>query len=86
MACQRAPGAGRVTSTGPAARVRSGEVEVEDRFTGGARKIECAAVALRLPATSDHSACDLRAGDCGTRAHIEAVLEAAERARRRHRG
>jgi mycofactocin system FadH/OYE family oxidoreductase 1 len=58
--------------------VRSGEVEVEDRFTGGRRTIACAALVdcgFRLPADPLPQA-DLQAGDCvAPRTIYEAVLE-----------
>jgi 2,4-dienoyl-CoA reductase (NADPH2) len=58
--------------------VRTGEVEVEDRFTGVRRTIACAALVdcgFRLP--SDRlPGTDLRAGDCvAPRSIYEAVLE-----------
>jgi hypothetical protein len=58
--------------------VRSGQVEVEDRFTGVRRMILCAALVdcgFRLPADPMAEA-DLRAGDCvAPRTIYEAVLE-----------
>jgi mycofactocin system FadH/OYE family oxidoreductase 1 len=58
--------------------VRSGEVEVEDRFTGERRTIACAALVdcgFRLPSDRLRHA-DLQAGDCvAPRTIYEAVLE-----------
>ncbi|MGZ4700689.1 MAG: mycofactocin system FadH/OYE family oxidoreductase 1 [Ilumatobacteraceae bacterium] len=58
--------------------VRTGEVEVEDRFTGQRRVIACAALVdcgFRLPSDPLPDA-DLRAGDCvAPRTIYEAVLE-----------
>ncbi len=58
--------------------VRSGRVEVEDRFTGERRTIECAAVVdcgFRLP-TDPIAGANMRAGDCvAPRTIYEAVLE-----------
>jgi mycofactocin system FadH/OYE family oxidoreductase 1 len=58
--------------------VRSGEVEVEDRFTGARRTIACAALVdcgFRLP-TEPIARADLQAGDCiAPRTIYEAVLE-----------
>ncbi|MEY2552890.1 MAG: hypothetical protein QOC57_750 [Ilumatobacteraceae bacterium] len=58
--------------------VRSGEVEVEDRFTGARRAIACAALVdcgFRLP-TEPLTGADLRAGDCvAPRTIYEAILE-----------
>jgi 2,4-dienoyl-CoA reductase (NADPH2) len=59
-------------------RVRTGEVEVEDRFTGQRRVIPCAAVVdcgFRLPSEPMPNA-QLQAGDCvAPRTILEAVLE-----------
>jgi 2,4-dienoyl-CoA reductase (NADPH2) len=58
--------------------VRSGEIEVEDRFTGQRRTIPCAALVdcgFRLP-TAPLVGADLQAGDCvAPRTIYEAVLE-----------
>ena len=58
--------------------VRSGEIEVEDRFTGRRRTIACAALVdcgFRLP-TDPIPQADLQAGDCvAPRTIYEAVLE-----------
>jgi 2,4-dienoyl-CoA reductase (NADPH2) len=58
--------------------VRSGNVEVEDRFSGERRSIECAALVdcgFRLP-TDPLAGADLFAGDCvAPRTIYEAVLE-----------
>ena len=58
--------------------VRTGEVEVEDRFSGERRTIECAALVdcgFRLP-TDPIPDADLQAGDCvAPRTIYEAVLE-----------
>jgi 2,4-dienoyl-CoA reductase (NADPH2) len=58
--------------------VRSGHVEVEDRFSGVRRRIACAALVdcgFRLPTDSIDGA-DLYAGDCvAPRTIYEAVLE-----------
>ncbi len=58
--------------------VRSGAVEVEDRFTGERRTIACAALVdcgFRLP-TDPINGADLQAGDCvAPRTMYEAVLE-----------
>jgi len=58
--------------------VRTGEVEVEDRFSGERRTIECAALVdcgFRLP-TDPFPDADLQAGDCvAPRTIYEAVLE-----------
>jgi mycofactocin system FadH/OYE family oxidoreductase 1 len=58
--------------------VRTGEIEVEDRFTGSRRIIRCAALVdggFRLP-TDPIADADLRAGDCiAPRTIYEAVLE-----------
>ena len=58
--------------------VRTGEVVVEDRFTGQRRTIACAALVdcgFRLP-TDPLTVADLRAGDCvAPRTIYEAVLE-----------
>ncbi|MFZ1489211.1 MAG: hypothetical protein WAS51_04665, partial [Ilumatobacteraceae bacterium] len=53
-------------------------VEVEDRFAGTIRSIECAAVVdcgFRLPDTALADA-DLQAGDCvAPRTYLEAILD-----------
>jgi 2,4-dienoyl-CoA reductase (NADPH2) len=58
--------------------VRTGHVEVEDRFSGQRRSIACAALVdcgFRLP-TEPLSGADLFAGDCvAPRTIYEAVLE-----------
>ncbi len=58
--------------------VRRGQIEVEDRFTGQRRTIDCAALVdcgFRLP-TEPLAAADLQAGDCvAPRTIYEAVLE-----------
>jgi 2,4-dienoyl-CoA reductase (NADPH2) len=58
--------------------VRSGQIEVEDRFTGKRRSIACAALVdcgFRLP-TDPLAGADLLAGDCvAPRTIYEAVLE-----------
>jgi 2,4-dienoyl-CoA reductase (NADPH2) len=59
--------------------VRPGHVEIEDRFTGRRRSVECAAVVdcgFRLP-TDALPSVDARIGDCvAPRTILEAVLEA----------
>jgi mycofactocin system FadH/OYE family oxidoreductase 1 len=58
--------------------VRTGQIEVEDRFTGGRRTIACSALVdcgFRLP-TEPIAGADLHAGDCvAPRTIYEAVLE-----------
>ncbi len=58
--------------------VRRGQIEVEDRFTGQRRTIDCAALVdcgFRLP-TEPLAGADLQAGDCvAPRTIYEAVLE-----------
>jgi 2,4-dienoyl-CoA reductase (NADPH2) len=58
--------------------VRTGHIEVEDRFTGGRRTIACSALVdcgFRLP-TEPIAGADLQAGDCvAPRTIYEAVLE-----------